>query len=91
MTAEKKYPEALEALAKDFEERCVRCGKCCGSEDGDPCAELVKNPDGTFSCRVYPDRLGPRRTVSGGIFTCVGIKELVRMGALRIGCAYKDL
>jgi hypothetical protein len=85
-----KYQRYQEEQLGRFEEICARCGRCCGSDDGDPCANLIASPAaGKYYCRVYPSRFGPQRTVSGKTFTCVPIRGLIKIGALREGCAYK--
>ena len=71
-----------------FESLCKRCGKCCGSADNDPCEHLSKDAGGMFFCEIYENRFGPKKTVSGKIFTCVPIRDVARDGYLRPGCAY---
>ena len=78
--------EKLEA----FESVCRRCGACCGSEDGDPCSNLMRNPDGKYACKTYGNRLGVQKTVYGMIFNCVPIRDLIKDGALRETCAYNE-
>jgi len=78
---EKKY--------QDYESLCKRCGECCGSQDGDPCVNLSKASMGKFYCRIYENRFGPQKTVKGKVFNCVPIREIIKQGYLRQGCAYK--
>ncbi len=83
------YIKQLRDLGSREETACHRCGECCGSVDGDPCSKLVKEPDGTYRCSVYSDRLGPQLTVSGKVFNCVTIREIKKYDALRPGCGYR--
>ena len=75
----------------DFEAKCKCCGRCCGAEDGDPCENLVRNFGTSYYCKIYDLRLGLQKTVSGKIFSCVSIGELIRRGSLREACAYKKI
>jgi uncharacterized cysteine cluster protein YcgN (CxxCxxCC family) len=75
---------------KKFEEHealCKQCGRCCGLET-DPCANLKKGNSGRYYCAVYESRLGRQVTVSGRVFTCVQIREVVRKGLPYEGCGY---
>ena len=72
---------------RQFEAVCRRCGQCCGALD-DPCANLVRGDGGAYFCADYNNRLGPQKTVSGGSFNCVPIREHIAKGTLRPGCAY---
>lgn len=74
-----------------FESVCKRCGECCGLVDGDPCVNLKKYKEGAYYCTVYDERLGIQKTVSGKIFNCVYIREIIKHGCLRPNCAYNDL
>lgn len=71
-----------------YEDRCRRCGLCCGAEDGDPCINLVKNIDGKYSCKVYENRIGQQKTLSGKVFSCVPMKQVIMYSGTRPGCAY---
>ncbi len=72
-----------------YEGICKRCGECCGSADGDPCANLrLDLATGKYYCSTYDSRLGPQKTVSGAVFTCVPIRGIIRQGLLRPDCAY---
>jgi len=88
MTDEELLRERLMKSFKDFESICSRCGSCCGAYDGDACSNLVNAGGGTYSCKNYEGRLGLQQTVSGKIFTCVPIRELLKEGQLRPECAY---
>lgn len=72
----------------EYEKVCKRCGQCCGAYDGDPCANLSKNADGTYFCKSYEDRLKQQTTVSGKKFFCIPIREIVIHSGARPGCAY---
>lgn len=77
---------------KEFEALCIRCGSCCGAYDGDPCLHLKKDKDNKYYCRIYPQRFGERKTISGDDFECVPIREILNDSW--IGdylCAYKNL
>ena len=84
----KLYEEKLKTMHDNHESICRRCGLCCGLKDNDPCSHLIKNTDGTFFCGIYHDRLGERQTVSGRIFKCVAIKDLLMLGGTHQWCAY---
>jgi hypothetical protein len=83
-----RYASETARKANEFESICRRCGACCGSEDGDPCRNLVKDKNGRYECRIYQNRLGPQETVSGKIFKCVEIREMIARGCVRENCAY---
>lgn len=72
-----------------YESICRRCGACCGAEDGDPCASLVKNGDGTYFCNVYENRIGEQKTISGKTFHCIPIRDVIMNNGARPGCAYR--
>jgi uncharacterized cysteine cluster protein YcgN (CxxCxxCC family) len=86
----KPYHEKLKEEERAFENICKRCGACCGAFD-DPCANLMKLDNGTYTCRDYKNRLGPQITVSGNMFTCVSIREHIKAGSLRPCCAYRNI
>lgn len=88
---EARYAKYQKEQIERFEGVCRRCGECCGSQDGDPCANLSRDAaTGGFYCADYDNRLGPQKTVSGRMFNCVPIRGIKRMGLLRLGCAYSD-
>ena len=75
---DKQYLERQERQEAEYESLCRRCGACCGVKDGDPCEELVAEPDGLhYRCRIYESRLGPRKTLSGKTFTCVPLRDIL--------------
>ena len=85
----RNYDSYLRQNEAAFEALCVRCGECCGATDGDPCARLCfDEKSARYYCADYENRLGDQRTVSGKIFTCVTIRELIKTGGLRQKCAY---
>jgi hypothetical protein len=86
-TDNKAYIESQRRSSEDYEALCRRCGKCCGLET-DPCANLKKGAAGSYYCAIYGSRLGRQVTVSGRVFTCVEIREVVRKGLPNEGCGY---
>jgi len=66
----------LENKEKEWENLCIRCGACCGAYD-DPCQHLKKDSKGKYYCEIYSQRLGVRKTVSGELFQCVMINEII--------------
>ena len=87
--SKKLYLKKQEEQLKDYEDRCKRCGACCGANDADPCANLSKDNLGKYYCLVYENRLGQQRTISGKAFNCVLIREnLKKFNFLNPGCAY---
>ena len=81
------YIESQHKVSGEYEALCRQCGKCCGLET-DPCANLKKDESGRYYCAVYESRLGRQVTVSGRVFTCVEIREVVRKGLPNEGCGY---
>jgi len=74
-----------------FEGICKHCGECCGSRDGDSCANLATDTaTGKCFCMNYENRLGPQKTLSGKAFNCVTIREIAKHGHLRPNCAYNN-
>lgn len=90
MMEDRDYIEYQKHKNSEYESLCKRCGACCGVKDGDPCEELVAEPDGVhYRCRVYETRLGPRKTVSGKEFTCVELRVILdKSWAGHPECAY---
>ena len=84
------YKQKQNEWLAEFEALCKRCGACCGVET-DPCANLVKSPDGGYTCKIYEDRLGAQKTVSGKNFTCVPINEVINKGMPHSVCGYITL
>ena len=81
------YSDNQRRNSEEYEAICKKCGKCCGLET-DPCANLKKSDSGGYYCAVYPSRLGRQVTVSGRVFTCVQIREVVRKGLPNEECGY---
>ncbi len=81
------YVESQRKSFEEYKSLCKQCGKCCGLET-DPCANLKKIALGRYHCAVYESRLGRQVTVSGRVFTCVQIREVVRIGLPNEGCGY---
>ena len=73
---------------EQHEDKCLRCGACCGVNDGDPCANLAKDGLNKYYCKTYDDRLGRQKTVSGKDFTCVMIRDVLRFEPPYSECAY---
>ncbi len=82
------YEKKLEEQEAAHEALCLRCGVCCGAGGADPCGNLVRAADDRYDCAAYADRLGPQRTVSGHIFTCVTIRDVHKHGVFYPDCAY---
>jgi len=72
----------------EYEALCKRCGKCCGADTAEPCANLAKDSSGKYRCASYQNRLGLQRTISGKIFTCVEIRDVLSKGLPYEGCSY---
>jgi uncharacterized cysteine cluster protein YcgN (CxxCxxCC family) len=87
MTDDMAYTNSLHLRNEEYEALCARCGKCCGLET-DPCANLNKDASGKYYCASYESRLGRQATVSGRVFTCVPIREVVKKGLPNEGCGY---
>jgi hypothetical protein len=84
------YNMKLKDQEASREALCRHCGECCGAFGADPCERLTPNGDGTFDCGVYTDRLGPQKTRSGIIFTCVTIRDVHKHGVFYNNCAYNS-
>lgn len=83
------YQSWHENKEHEWESRCTHCGACCGALQ-DPCENLLSSEDGKFACRIYDNRFGPHRTVSGLEFDCVPIRW--KIGVSWLGderCGYK--
>lgn len=73
---EQRYLDMQDKQQAVWEGMCGRCGACCGLK-GDPCVNLFKADDGKYACRVYENRLGMQRTVSGKEFRCIPIRFIL--------------
>jgi len=71
----------------ESESLCKRCGVCCGLGT-DPCVNLVKDEKQLYYCAIYQFRLGPQKTVSGKLFNCVPIREVLKFDPPNPNCAY---
>ncbi len=60
-----------------WENKCTRCGACCGVAEGDPCEHLVEASKGKYICSIYENRFGFHKTVSGKVFECVSIRQIL--------------
>ena len=90
MTEQIRYAKSMKEQSEIFESLCARCGECCGSQDGDPCACLkYDHAQGVYFCEDYENRIGEQKTVTGKSFNCVPITEVARKRALRPHCAYR--
>ncbi|MBU1894519.1 MAG: hypothetical protein ABIH85_01040 [Candidatus Omnitrophota bacterium] len=86
----RRYEKYGMGMEKEFETRCSRCGECCGALD-DPCRNLVKvESQAGWFCKVYDNRFGEQKTVSGKTFHCVSIREHIKNDTLRPNCAYRN-
>jgi hypothetical protein len=81
------YIDSQRKSSEEHEALCKHCGKCCGLET-DPCANLKKDASGICYCAVYESRLGKQVTVSGRVFTCVEIREVISIGLPNEECGY---
>jgi hypothetical protein len=71
------YREHMEQSQQGWEERCCRCGACCGAFE-DPCEHLIRGAQGAYSCAMYASRLaGVHRSQAGKEFKCVPIREIL--------------
>lgn len=84
------YGKKMGDLEASHEALCRRCGECCGASGADPCSQLRPTDGGRYVCAAYADRLGPQKTRSGVIFTCVTIRDVHRHGVFYNDCAYND-
>lgn len=71
------------------DEKCHRCGVCCGSTDGDPC-EHLKWEDGGYVCETYEARFGSHHTVNGYPIHCVSIRKVIEQTGGYDGCDYVE-
>jgi len=85
---EQAYEKVLANRDATHEALCRRCGQCCGTLGEDPCANLEKLADGTYSCRIYNIRHGLQKTMSGRYFMCVNIRDVIKCGASYDNCPY---
>lgn len=74
---EARYRSLQESQQAAWEAQCTRCGACCGVFEGDPCENLDTLPNGKYSCRIYENRFGQRRSISGRTFYCVPLRQIL--------------
>ena len=86
-----RYDSIENGKLREDEAKCRQCGLCCGAFGHDPCFNLVESGKGRYSCAVYENRLGPQKTVSGNIFTCVTIRDVQKFDISYPGCGYNKL
>lgn len=82
------YFKKLEYQNEAYEALCKRCGICCGATTSDPCANLIKADNNTYLCKVYENRHGPQFSVTGEMFACVNIRDVIASGADYPDCPY---
>lgn len=82
------YLKKQESMLNEYENTCLRCGACCGLEDGDPCLNLQSTSLGKYYCKNYNNRLGAQKTVSGKTFTCVPIRDNLKYELAYQKCGY---
>lgn len=85
---EVRYSQKQEEEFERYEGRCLRCGACCGTYDGDLCRNLIKRSDNKYYCRVYENRIGQQATVSGKRFACIPIRDFLKFNSSYPNCAY---
>ena len=77
MDEKQKYEKWQLTQQDRWESLCGRCGACCGTKDGDPCEHLGRSEDNKYFCRIYENRFGLHKTVSGKPFKCVPIRQIL--------------
>ena len=85
---DERYIQREELKQDQHEALCKCCGVCCGAASNDPCSQLIRKDNGKYYCATYADRLGPQRSLSGNIFTCVRIGDVLRVGVTYPDCGY---
>jgi hypothetical protein len=89
---DRAYAVLLERQWQEWEARCSCCGACCGIAEGDPCEHLAQSENGKYLCRIYENRFGLYKTISGKPFRCVPIRDILHKnwpGEHR--CGYKKM
>ncbi len=71
-----------------YEAMCTRCGTCCGALNGDPCVNLAADSNNKYYCKIYENRLGKQKTLSGKEFHCIPIRLLRGSGTKFANCPY---
>ena len=89
MSSEMAYDTYQKIQKEQYESICTNCGACCGIGDGDPCKNLFKKSNETYTCLVYNNRLGKQKTVSGNSFNCIPIREALKYKDNLPNCSYR--
>ncbi|MDD5495776.1 MAG: hypothetical protein PHP46_01590 [Candidatus Omnitrophica bacterium] len=87
MTDELLYIRKQEEAELTHEALCHRCGFCCGAKN-DPCLNLAEDASGRYYCKVYDNRIGSQKTVSGKSFSCVPIRDVLTYFTPNPDCGY---
>lgn len=82
------YSKRQDEYIREHEALCKRCGRCCGAGTEEPCSNLARDDSGKFYCKSYENRLGAQKTVSGRVFTCVQIRDVLTKGLPYESCGY---
>ena len=72
-----RYDELQSRQQRDWEDRCLHCGACCGIKDEDPCEHLQIDNEGKSRCHIYENRFGFHKTKSGKKFRCVPVRDIL--------------
>jgi len=89
---DQRYKAHQKEQFRKFEGLCRCCGECCGSQDGEACANLaLDQATGRYYCKDYENRLGPQKTTGGRYFNCVLIRDIAKHRHLRPNCAYNKI
>ena len=82
------YLQKQQKQLDKYEGLCVRCVECCGVYDGDPCTNLAKDDQSKYFCKIYDNRSGTQKTISGKSFNCVPIRDLIELDLPYSKCPY---
>jgi len=86
---EERYADTQDSKILEHEALCKRCGACCGVTENNPCEHLRPAGEGKYSCDIYEERFGLRKTVKGDPVLCVPVRKVLHKDWLgRNGCAY---
>ena len=86
----KRYDILQKKQQVDWENTCKNCGACCGVVEGDACENLLCLENGSYTCKVYENRFGFHKTLSGRSFKCVPIRTILHKSwPGDENCAYK--
>jgi len=88
MTDSAEYIKEQKEWNDRYEALCKRRGACCGSTGNDPCLNLARDTSGKYYCKSYDNRFGPQTTVTGKKFTCVEIRDVLKIGIPNAECGY---